>query len=134
MDSALLHQTFLVVDAGLGVHPVPVGPTLYEDLDARFSGFQGCLLVAEYAFDQDWSTWERHPAGDEILYLLEGAAELLLRMPDGIRSRSFDQPGEALVIPRGTWHTARVKGGRARILFITPGEGTANAADPGSEA
>jgi hypothetical protein len=36
-----------------------------------------------------------------------------------------------VVVPRNTWHTARVSG-TTRMLFITPGEGTEIRADPDS--
>ncbi|GLH68575.1 hypothetical protein GETHPA_01080 [Geothrix rubra] len=125
-----LKTTFLVVDPGLSVHPVPVGPTLYQDLEARFQGFRQCLLVAVHWFDRDWPTWERHPMGDEILVLLSGRAELRLWEGGSARTLPFDRPGTSVIIPRGTWHTASIEG-ECRILFITPGEGTVNAAHPG---
>jgi len=125
-----LKSTFVVVDSTLSCSPVEVGPALYQELDDRFSGFRQCLLVAEYSFDRDWPTWEMHPAGDEILYLLSGRAELRLWVNGETRTIPFDRPGATVVIPRGTWHTAHIQG-ECRILFITPGEGTINAAEPG---
>lgn len=124
-----LSRTFVVLDPGLAATPMAVGPALYQELDARFSGFRQCLLVSEYVFDRDWPTWEMHPAGDEILYLLEGAAELWLRVDGETRVVPFDHSGASVIIPRGTWHTAHIAT-RARMLFITPGEGTVNAVEP----
>lgn len=124
-----LASTFAVLDGALSATPVPVTPTLYGELDARFGGFTGCLLVAEYAFTADWPTWERHPAGDELLYLLEGAAELHLLREGREEVVPFGTQGTMVVIPRNTWHTARVAQA-CRILFITPGEGTENRPDP----
>lgn len=129
MQAAPLSDTFLVLDPGLRCTPVPVTPTLYGELDARFSGFAGCTLVSEHRFERDWDTWEIHPAGDEILYLLEGKAVLHLLVDGEERRIAFDRPGSALVVPRDTWHTAKV-GAPCRILFVTPGEGTRNVADP----
>lgn len=126
---ALLREQFVVIDPALNAHPEPLGPGFYEGLDARYEGFRGCLLVAEYGFDRDWPTWECHPAGDELIYLLEGRAELLLRLPAGTHSVVLETPGSQLRVPRGVWHTARVSG-RCRLLFVTPGEGTQNAAEP----
>lgn len=124
-----LASTFVVLDGALAATPVPVTPALYGELDARFGGFAGCLLVAEYAFTADWPTWERHPAGDELLVLLAGAAELRLWRDGREEAVPFATPGTALVIPRDTWHTAKVAGS-CRILFITPGEGTENRSEP----
>jgi hypothetical protein len=43
--------------------------------DRRFAGFKGHVLVATFAFDADWPTWERHPAGDELVCLLSGEVD-----------------------------------------------------------
>jgi mannose-6-phosphate isomerase-like protein (cupin superfamily) len=35
------------------------------------------------------------------------------------------QPGAFVVVPKGTWHTARTSV-RSKMLFVTPGQGTEN--------
>lgn len=124
-----LTSTFVVIGGDQACTPVPVTPELYEHLDRDFDGFKDCRLLAEYAFDEDWPTWEVHPAGDEILYLLDGEAELHLLREGRKETLRFHGAGSVCVIPRGVWHTAKVKS-RCRILFITPGEGTRNEAEP----
>ena len=70
----------------------------------------------------DWTHWEMHPAGDEILLMVEGRATFVLDLPEG--SRDVDLPaGRLLVVPKGVWHTARVSV-PARLLAITAGSGT----------
>lgn len=123
-----LSDTFSVIKPDLSVDTVPVTPSLYPDLDTNYAGFKGHLLVSEYEFSEDWPTWERHPAGDETVVLLSGRATMILREDEVDRPVSLSQPGEYLVVPRNTWHTARVAE-RARMLFITPGEGTENKAE-----
>ncbi|MBC3868828.1 cupin domain-containing protein [Undibacterium oligocarboniphilum] len=125
-----LDKEFIVLDHSLCAHTAVVGPTLYEDLDVRFDGFKSCLLIAEYAFDEDWSTWECHPHGDEILYLLSGAAEIHFLAEGRIQKQSLVQPGNAMIVRQTCWHTAKVLQGPCRILFVTPGENTNNAASP----
>ena len=129
MQTPQLSSTFLVLDSSLACTEMPVTPTLYEDLDSNFSGFKSCMLVAEYSFSESWPTWEIHPHGDEILYLLEGEAEMRLLDGESERVIKFDQVGSVLKIPKGTWHTARISS-PCRMLFITPGEGTRNVVDP----
>ena len=124
-----LATTFVVTDGAQAITPVPVTPDLYEHLDRAFGAFKGCNLIAEYAFDRDWATWEIHPAGDEFLYLLEGEAELRLLRDGQEESVRFHGPGSVFIVPRNTWHTAKVKD-RCRMLFVTPGEGTRNEAEP----
>lgn len=79
-------------------------------------------LVSEYAFTQDWPNWEMHPQGDELVYLLSGAVDLLLEQGGAVRTISLDGAG-AVVVPRGVWHTARVRA-PSRMLHVTRGEGT----------
>ena len=107
-----------------------VTPTLYADLDARYDHFKGCVLVSSHEFHEDWPTWEVHPSGDEFVLLLSGAARMLLRPDDGqAQVVELAEPGAYVVVPRGTWHTARISR-TARLLFITPGEGTENSSQP----
>lgn len=124
-----LAERFAVLSPRMRVETVAVTPALYEVLDSRFDGFRSHALVALYAFDADWNNWERHPHGDEIVILLSGAAEMILRRKDGDDRIRLEVPEQYVVIPRNTWHTARVLA-PARMLFITPGEGTEHAASP----
>jgi len=120
-----LSEVFVVLQPDLKVATVPVGPTLYEELDQRFDVFRGHVLIAVHAFDSDWPTWEIHPLGDEVVVLLSGAASLVLKCESGEQTLLLDSPGAYVVVPAGTWHTARICG-PTRMLFITPGEGTEN--------
>ncbi|WP_374584569.1 cupin domain-containing protein [Pseudoduganella sp.] len=80
-------------------------------------------LVSTYDFSADWTGWERHPAGEEVVVLLAGALDFVLESDGGQRTISLRQPGQFLLVPRGAWHTANVPRS-ATALFITPGEGT----------
>ena len=124
-----LADTFAVLTPGLDVQPVKVTPSLYNELDENFSGFTGHTLVSSHKFSSDWPTWERHPAGDEIVMLLSGAATLILRNASGDEPVKLTEPGTYVVVPRDTWHTARISTS-AHMLFITPGEGTENVEQP----
>ena len=108
---------------------VPVTDTLYAELDERYGGFAGHSLIACHTFDSDWPTWEVHPNGDEFVMLLAGEAELVLATADGDKRVSLSESGQFVIVPRGTWHTARVQES-ARMLFVTPGEGTENREQP----
>lgn len=80
----------------------------------------------QFRFTEDWPTWEIHPAGDELVVLLAGKVDMVLRLADGDRVVPLEHRG-AVVVPRGTWHTARVHA-PSEMLFVTPGEGTENCA------
>jgi mannose-6-phosphate isomerase-like protein (cupin superfamily) len=120
-----LQRTFAVIKPELTVETIDVSPTLYEDLDVRFDQFRSHQLVSTHEFTADWPTWERHPHGDEIVILLSGAATMVLQREPGQELVELNAPGEYVVVPRNTWHTARVRT-TTRMLFITPGEGTEN--------
>ena len=129
MTSYHLAETFAVLKPDLGVDSVAVSPDIYQRLDEDYLGFKGHTLISSHSFSESWPTWERHPAGDELVYLLSGEAELVLRTPDGEQSIHLDSPGSYVLVPRNTWHTTRIRNA-AEMLFITPGEGTENAEHP----
>jgi mannose-6-phosphate isomerase-like protein (cupin superfamily) len=78
-----------------------------------------------HMFDEAWPTWEIHPHGDEFVYLFEGDTDMVLKTGDGEVTLRLDTPGAYVVVPNGTWHTARPYA-PTRMLFVTPGEGTLN--------
>ena len=120
-----LTSTFVVFEPGHSAVPVPVTPTIYEELDARFENFKGRLLVSSFSFDSNWSTWEAHPAGDELVCLLSGDVTLVLDRNGTEEAVRLRAPGSFVIVPRGTWHTARTSV-PSRMLFVTPGEETQN--------
>lgn len=124
-----LAATFAVIKPDQRVDAIPVSPTVYDELDARYQGFGGHSLVAQYAFSADWGGWEQHPAGDEMVVLLSGRVDMVLRMDGGDEVRSLSAPGDYVIVPAGIWHTARTAE-PTRMLFITPGAGTRHASDP----
>ena len=52
--------------------------------------------------------WERHPAGDELLHVIEGAVEVTVLTDDGPVRRSVTA-GSVLVVPCGAWHRQRAE-------------------------
>jgi mannose-6-phosphate isomerase-like protein (cupin superfamily) len=116
-----LDSTFVVLQPDRSAVPVPVTPRIYEELDRRFEGFKGRLLVSCYRFDSDWESWEMHPAGDEIVCLLSGRVAFEFEGRGVVAELA--EPGSFVVVPRGTWHTAHTTV-PTTMLFVTPGEGT----------
>jgi mannose-6-phosphate isomerase-like protein (cupin superfamily) len=120
-----LLKTYVVIGADHSAVPIDVTPTLWQELDQRFDGFKGRLLVATFDFEKDWPTWEVHPQGDEIVVLLSGAADMVLEENGSHRVVALSKSGQCVIVPKGTWHTARIVVPTS-MLFITPGEGTEN--------
>jgi mannose-6-phosphate isomerase-like protein (cupin superfamily) len=104
-------------------------PDFYQELDAEFNGFAGHTLVSRFSFDEPWPTWEMHPKGDELVYLLQGDTDLVLLKDGREETVRINRPGDYVAVPQGVWHTARPHA-PTTMLFITPGEGTLNEENP----
>jgi quercetin dioxygenase-like cupin family protein len=79
-------------------------------------------LVQMYGFSGSWTSWERHPAGDEAVICTAGEITLIQDLPEGPRKVAL-HTGDYAINPRGVWHTADAAG-HATALFITAGRGT----------
>jgi len=71
------------------------------------------------------SPWERHPDGDELLYVVEGWVDVTLQ--GGERHR-IDH-GSVYVVPRGVWHRFHAAE-PALLLSATPRPTEVSAGDP----
>jgi GNAT superfamily N-acetyltransferase len=102
---------------------VDVPPTFWQEVMAgkRHELDEG-RLVAVFEFETDWTTAEMHPSGDELVYVLTGAIDLILAEQCGDRTIALGA-GAGHIVPRGVWHTARVRA-PAKVLHVTPGAGT----------
>ena len=100
-------------------------PKIYQELGE----FSGEILVSRHEFSEPWPTWEIHPKGDEFVYLLSGDTDLVLKVAGQEKVVRVNVPGSYVVVPRGTWHTARPHE-KTAMLFVTPGEGTLNQEAP----
>ena len=114
---------------GLDVKTKALSPAFYPELEAEFNGFAGHVLISQHHFAEDWPTWEVHPAGDEFVTLITGDITLVLWQDQQEHALRLSNPSDFVIIPKGVWHTARVQA-PTTMLFVTPGEGTKNAAAP----
>jgi mannose-6-phosphate isomerase-like protein (cupin superfamily) len=118
------------VHLGCGTKAVPqpefTGFEWYADYAARHAadGAEG-RLVALHSFSGPWTSWEMHPAGDEVVICIAGEIMLIQEQPDGGTESVTLRAGEYAINPPGVWHTADVAG-EATALFITAGMGTEN--------
>lgn len=100
------------------------GSTFWSQPEERLQALGSDWLVSEFVCDVDWASWEMHPYADELVYLLEGDADLLFELPGGVRTVRLTGRG-AVIVPRSIWHTAHIRA-RSRLLHITMGKGTQN--------
>jgi hypothetical protein len=123
-----LSSTYVHLASGARAVPLPDFAWTPEHLASyteRFAadGVEGRLvMVAESA--GDWPSWERHPAGEEVVALLSGRIDLIQRVGTSERRIPL-AAGQAVVNPTGVWHTVDVHE-PGSVLFITPGLGTEN--------
>ena len=64
---------------------------------------------------------EMHPDADELLYLISGRIRVVLELDGGCREAEVG-PGQALAVPRGTWHLIIVDE-PGELINVTPGPG-----------
>ncbi len=64
------------------------------------------------------SKWERHPKGDELVHVLDGAATLTIVTADGPQALEL-RAGMLVVVPQGHWHRF-VAPERLTVLTATP--------------
>ena len=129
MDYSDQTSTFRFDDAIL--HLGPTASTVVREFSWDQIGEYGTHFAADGAQGrlvtvgrqaESWTSWERHPAGEELVLLISGRVDLIQDL-DGKEHRIEMQAGDAVLNPPGVWHTSDVhEPGDA--LFITPGEGT----------
>jgi quercetin dioxygenase-like cupin family protein len=126
MSAHRLSETFLHLGLGATAVPQPffTGMEWYEAYGVRHGGdgAEG-RLVSHYSFTEDWSSWEMHPKGAEVVICTEGAMVLRQEFPDGRVETLALAAGEYAINPPGVWHTADIAQS-ASAIFITAGEGT----------
>lgn len=126
MSAPRLSERF--IHLGLGAKAVEeppfAGMEWYEAYGARHAadGAEG-RLVSQYTFTEDWTSWEMHPAGDEVVICTHGGLVLVQELADGSIAETPLAAGEYAINPAGVWHTADVAES-ATAIFITAGEGT----------
>ncbi|WP_251863324.1 cupin domain-containing protein [Achromobacter sp. Marseille-Q4962] len=111
-------EHFLALDAGGGVRGIGKLKRL-----APHEGWLVGVKAAASDADVHGHVWERHPAGDEVLFVLEG--RVVLTLLDG-EEREHDlllDTRRGAIVPRGVWHRLHIAC-PARILFVTPGQGS----------
>lgn len=121
-----LSSTFVHLGLGGTATELPEFQWTPEYLDGYVSRFEsdgddGRLVVITPQLET-WTTWERHPAGDELVVCLSGRFDVVQEL-DGGEVTTALVPGHAMINPRGVWHRGVVHE-PGDGLFVTPGRGT----------
>ncbi len=75
----------------------------------------GGMFAAKFAGE---SAWERHPNGDEIVQIVEGATIVHLMTADGPHSVAL-KAGMVIIVPQNTWHRFEAPDG-VSLVTATP--------------
>jgi uncharacterized cupin superfamily protein len=105
----------------LVAHDVAAALRDLPEMRMRFlTSLDGCTIgVSRFSA---MSHWERHPAGDELLHLLDGEADVVTLTDDG-PVRSVLRAGSIFVCPRGLWHR-QLPRPSVTMLYGTPSRTT----------
>lgn len=122
--------TYAHLGDGGGAAIIPVTPVFWEQLmsgeardpDVRRVAEEGGWLVSAYHISGDMQSWEMHPEGDEILYMLSGAVDIVMEEQGATRTIEL-RAGTACLVPRGAWHRQIVRT-PGELLALTYGRGT----------
>jgi hypothetical protein len=79
-------------------------------------------LVGIVPAARSWSRWERHLEGEELVVQLTGSSDVVQDL-DGEYRTIHLTPGQAMINPRGVWHTSDVHQ-PGQTLFIAAGRRT----------
>ncbi|MCP5366363.1 MAG: hypothetical protein H6907_00560 [Hyphomicrobiales bacterium] len=121
-DTFDLKRTYIHLLPGTGAARIPVDDAFWAEIATRTELYDGRLVVlSRYA--ADWTHWERHPAGEEVLFLLDGAVDMVVEQADGGTRVIALRGRAACIMPRGLWHRGIVHE-PGDVLHITPGAGT----------
>jgi mannose-6-phosphate isomerase-like protein (cupin superfamily) len=118
-------STYLNVDSNCHALPVENTPNFWRDLMAGTlnGGDDGCFVFGR-SFEENSGVWECHPQGDEMIFLLDGEADVILNQQDGQRTVELRIPGDFVRIPEGVWH---------RFHVVKPGKTLTLASGKGSQ-
>jgi mannose-6-phosphate isomerase-like protein (cupin superfamily) len=75
----------------------------------------GNIYSAKFSGD---AAWERHPNGDEIVQIVEGATTLYIMTADGPQSFALSA-GMVAIVPQNTWHRFHAPDG-VSLVTATP--------------
>ena len=87
-----------------------------EGTSARVAPYRdGAIFTAKFA---GTSAWERHPQGDEIVHIVDGATTLHLITAEGRQSLALTA-GMLAIVPQNAWHQFEAPDGVC-VMTATP--------------
>lgn len=122
MTSSLL-STYLRLKPDSSIEELPADGFWQRLIGGELGNFHHEYLVTTARYSSSWTSWEKHPMGEEIVCLVSGRVTLIQERDGRPVEVRLTETGQYALNPRGTWHTADVHE-ESLLLFITAGEGT----------
>src|ERR1700744_967572 len=95
-------STFLRLRPDASIEALRGDATFWQRISSGALGdFHNEFLLAGVGYDKDWTHWEMHPNGDEVVCLLSGVVRIMLELSAGAESVELNKPGEYVVVPKG---------------------------------
>jgi mannose-6-phosphate isomerase-like protein (cupin superfamily) len=111
-------ETAIHLGAELDVTAFAVTSTFWTHDPADHPQLAHGRILSVFDYTTTWPYWERHPTGDELVYVLSGDVEF--HLDDDHQDHAVTlRAGQAVIVPAGTWHRARIHA-PSRLLFVTP--------------
>ncbi|MBA2437720.1 MAG: cupin domain-containing protein [Acidimicrobiia bacterium] len=120
MGSVATRPPFALSDLMAGLHR-DGSAEVFDDSHAGHPSIDGLTVGAARMTHDPPHGGERHPDGDELLYLVSGAVDVVLEESGGERTVALES-GQAFIVPRGLWHRVHVRA-PSHLVFLTPGPG-----------
>lgn len=114
---------------GLGATTVAVPDFSFEPANVRRYLVQFARdrdegrLVGMLPMEESWRHWECHRNGDELVVVLSGRCDVIQEAADGTLITHAMGAGQAIINPRGIWHTSDVHE-PGSTLFVAAGRRT----------
>ena len=89
-----------------------------EGSAARPGSYRDGMIFANKSAGK--GSWERHPDGDELAHIVEGAAILDIVPEEGPRQAIPIKAGMIAIVPKGAWHRFGYPDGMT-LVTVTPG-------------
>jgi mannose-6-phosphate isomerase-like protein (cupin superfamily) len=90
--------------------------------DSQHGYLRSGRLMGVLKLDPSPSHWEVHPDGDELLYLLSGSMDVVLKVERKNKVVTLDGLS-SFIVPKGMWHQTIARE-TSTLLFITPSKDT----------
>jgi mannose-6-phosphate isomerase-like protein (cupin superfamily) len=94
----------------------------YQEYEQNHATEPNGRLVSTFTFDSNWTSWEMHPHGEELVLCTAGSMTVIQEL-NGKHQSTVLSAGQYVINKAGVWHTADVTE-KATALFITAGLGT----------